>query len=54
LRWSLATSSNSQQVLADVEVVRLDLALRGLDLPREQRISMTSPSFMPNELHQPS
>ena len=35
LRWSLATSSNVEQLLADVEVVRLDLALRLLDLARE-------------------
>ena len=36
-----------EQLLADVEVMRLDLALRALDLPRQQLLSITSPSFMP-------
>jgi hypothetical protein len=31
LRWSLATSSYSRKLLADVEVAGLDLALRVLD-----------------------
>ena len=40
-----------EQVLADVEVVRLDPLLRALDRAGHQRCSMTSPSCTPRRVH---